>query len=248
MASTIFSCCTFSSSAPLARFSAVASLTMLEAPCDAGGGGGGFGQFTHLLCSASHGSCSPGGRRASAPWLRALVATGPSPRQLLHLQHSWALHWSHAPHRSIECCSGSAGGRLRSGVAGLGPGSSWSLFLSFLSILANFPCSLHLVSFAVCTLSGASPPSIFSTLQLLAFPSGGVFRALEDGLNWGITGRLRGALDEATPRLLAADAGENFLLPLSSVQFPCVLVLGTVFLDLCSLRKRIHWVLLEAFI
>ena len=54
-ASLIFSCWSVSSSDPLAKLSGVASLTMLDVPHDNVDGGGGSGQLTHLLCSASHG-------------------------------------------------------------------------------------------------------------------------------------------------------------------------------------------------
>ena len=59
VASVIFACWAASSSEPLAKLSGVASLTMLDVPheeVEDGGGGGGSGQFTHFLCSASHGS------------------------------------------------------------------------------------------------------------------------------------------------------------------------------------------------
>ena len=92
VASVIFACWVASSSELLAKLSGVASLTLLDIPreeVEDGGGGGDSGQFTHLLCSASHGSWV----WAPAPRLCAFVAIGPSPWQLSHVPQLGALHW-----------------------------------------------------------------------------------------------------------------------------------------------------------
>ena len=169
VASVIFACWAASSSEPLAKLSGVAPLPMLDVPheeVEDGGGGGGSGQFTHLLCSASHGSWV----LAPAPGLRALLAIGPSPWQLPHVPQSGALHWSHSPHRSKAGRSGRVWGRLGPGMKGLCPGSSMSFFLSLLSIFAILLNSLHLTLFALRTFLGASPSTIFLALQVLASP------------------------------------------------------------------------------
>ena len=142
MASLIFSCWAVISSDPLVRSSGVASLTLLDVPHDNVCGGRGSSQLTHILCSASHGSCVC----ERAPQLCALVAIGLSPWQLPHVPQWGALHGSHAPHRSKAVCSCRVWGRLSPGMKGLCPWSSMSFFLSLLSVFVILLNSLHLTS------------------------------------------------------------------------------------------------------